>query len=160
MVDYPRRTRRGPVEASLPRTVGLWFAAIRDVRVAAPLKRAAPCRQQRPAKAIRDVRVAAPLKRRHDRVRLHRGVAIRDVRVAAPLKPSSCIFSRPAPSPYPRRTRRGPVEAIVLAATGALLRSIRDVRVAAPLKQHAMGYEGAARATIRDVRVAAPLKRL
>ncbi len=87
-------------------------------------------------KAIRDVRVAAPLKRRALEEDDERTEPIRDVRVAAPLKLGAGRYGCRARGLYPRRTRRGPVEAIAVASGAtAGLSTIRDVRVAAPLKR-------------------------
>ena len=96
---------------------------------------------RRPA-PIRDVRVAAPLKRRALEEDDERTEPIRDVRVAAPLKLGAGRYGCRARGLYPRRTRRGPVEAIAVASGAtAGLSTIRDVRVAAPLKQGVAVYE-------------------
>ncbi len=86
LMDYPRRTRRGPVEACDWRIPSGRATSIRDVRVAAPLKRVRAASADPRGDPIRDVRVAAPLKRLASAANGGSGVPIRDVRVAAPLK--------------------------------------------------------------------------
>ena len=109
---------------------------------------------------IRDLTVAAPLKRGGHRRRVQPGVAaIRDLTVAAPLKHwNRCHPDRLGGNNYPRPDGRGPIEATPSAARAGSGTAIRDLTVAAPLKQTALLMGKRLGFTIRDLTVAAPLK--
>ena len=110
--------------------------------------------------AIRDLTVAAPLKRSWAVPPLRGSPStIRDLTVAAPLKPTIRRHDRRIRLCYPRPDGRGPIEARRLPTYWpSAFSSIRDLTVAAPLKPIARRASGRGSQTIRDLTVAAPLK--